>query len=136
MIFLPGFTPPLAAVGIFYERHILCRGGSEQTSVLLQRGATVLLSGLAFSSQAEDHRVDLAAAFQAFGVVEAKVGVLEAIDRFIAQATRCAYRRTLSLATSEDPSILIKPVIPNEPSYLVCGARLARLARYLWLVWD
>lgn len=40
----------------------------------------VLLSGLAFSSQAEDRRVDSAAAFQAFGEVVAKVGVLVVID--------------------------------------------------------
>lgn len=41
----------------------------------------VLLSGLALNSQAEDRRVDSAVAFQAFGGVRAKVGVLVAIDR-------------------------------------------------------
>lgn len=48
----------------------------------------VLLSGLAFSSQVEDHRVDSAVPFRAFGVVGARVGVLVVIDRFDALASR------------------------------------------------
>ena len=48
----------------------------------------VLLSDLTFSSQAEDRRVDSAAAFLAFGVVGAKVGVLVAIDRCGTLASR------------------------------------------------
>ena len=65
--------------------------------------------------------MDSAADFQAFGAVGAKVGVLEAIDRFNTLASRWVYRRILSLATSENSSMLMKPVIPIDPGYLVCG---------------